>query len=519
MRPQKSSSAGTVFVSSLLVVCFVANNSVSAWLPDRWPGNILGRRYKTSSVRHANAGDQDGIPGLEKWRDFRAKLVRAEPSGKITTKVDEGWAYVSPLIEQGSVLLSAPNQRFSFLQHYFHKAVILIIRHSANGDIGLILNRPTDLTTQDVDLAFSDLPQDQLLKAFGLSSGSEPWRVRFGGDCQGLKRQDKPQEERTVWDSINGLIKQTAQQTRYFCLHTVDRLSHVSETVIDGMYLIDLSHARMLAQAGEADKDDFIIIVGYCGWGPGQLQAELDRGRSWTLVAADQKALLRALWDGGASGGAERPDGISQWQSLFDMANPGISSREAGCLEEEDDDLDGIVQHWMETRGLLATAVPHPQVLASVPSAVKQGTFTARLGGPAQYLHKGVLIVSKMTDRGATLILLNGPKIGVAKSGGDVCFGGTGESSLRSGTLFSVPDGLILGCLKIPKEAFEELIRLGAFELSSISLSELFTYPRQLRWAAAGGTLNTIRQAGLAALGDKVMYRWYEEFLGQVIWE
>merc|ERR1712232_1349675 len=79
------------------------------------------------------------------------------------------WAYPTPLIEQGSVLLSEPGCRFGFRQQYFQKAVILLIDHRPDFDMGLVLNRPTAITTAQL----------------GVPGPS--WLLCFGGDCQGLK--------------------------------------------------------------------------------------------------------------------------------------------------------------------------------------------------------------------------------------------------------------------------------------------------------------------------------------------
>lgn len=49
--------------------------------------------------------------------------------------------------------------------------------------------------------------------------------------------------------------------------------------------------------AGEVDKDDFLLLVGYCGWHSGQLQGELDRGDTWTMASVDPRSLLGQLRD------------------------------------------------------------------------------------------------------------------------------------------------------------------------------------------------------------------------------
>lgn len=42
-------------------------------------------------------------------------------------------------------------------------------------------------------------------------------------------------------------------------------------------------------------QDDFLLLVGYCGWGEGQLQGELNNQDTWTMASVDPKQLLGQL--------------------------------------------------------------------------------------------------------------------------------------------------------------------------------------------------------------------------------
>merc|ERR1712061_629020 len=59
-----------------------------------------------------------------------------------------------------------------------------------------------------------------------------------------------------------------------------------------GVFLIDFHEARRLTNAGKAEGDDFLLLVGCCAWGPRELQQEVDSLDAWTLVAADLRAFL-----------------------------------------------------------------------------------------------------------------------------------------------------------------------------------------------------------------------------------
>ncbi|CAJ1376044.1 unnamed protein product [Effrenium voratum] len=57
-----------------------------------------------------------------------------------------------------------------------------------------------------------------------------------------------------------------------------------------GLFLLPFSRAQELVAMGRAKQGDFLLLSGYCGWGPGQLQEELRDGKSWVLAAAGCKA-------------------------------------------------------------------------------------------------------------------------------------------------------------------------------------------------------------------------------------
>ena len=89
--------------------------------------------------------------------------------------------------------------------------------------------------------------------------------------------------------------------------------------------------AKAKVAAGEADRDDFLLLVGYCGWGNGQLQDELDRGDTWTMASIDPALLLGQLREEQASlrrrlERAEQGeiftaddvgDGLDMWERLY----------------------------------------------------------------------------------------------------------------------------------------------------------------------------------------------------------
>ena len=60
------------------------------------------------------------------------------------------------------------------------------------------------------------------------------------------------------------------------------------------MFYTSFQAAQHLVELGAASRDDFTTFVGYAGWGPGQLQSEVDDG-TWAIASTDRTTLLREL--------------------------------------------------------------------------------------------------------------------------------------------------------------------------------------------------------------------------------
>jgi putative transcriptional regulator len=116
----------------------------------------------------------------------------------------------------------------------FSRTVIYIVRHRAEGAFGLVINLP-----------LGEIPIERALQPFGLEvpPGSGAVRVHYGG----------PVDER-----------------RGFVLHTPDWTG-------EGTTLLD-DHFAM-------------FCLGYAGWGPGQLDAEMTTG-AWGVAPADERLVF-----------------------------------------------------------------------------------------------------------------------------------------------------------------------------------------------------------------------------------
>ena len=248
---------------------------------------------------------------LGDWRDLRAKLVAAEQREKASSGGDssaaaaepEGFAFESPLIEQGSVILGGTRQEFGFAlrQQYFHKSVMLLLQHDDGFTRGIILNRPS---AYEID----------------------GWRVWFGGDV-----------------GEGGMFrgKDAKGDAEIVCLHSLvgEVASRLSIDIIRGVSYTTLEGAKALVAEGLAQRDDFWVFVGYAGWAPDQLQRELERD-SWFLASADGGLLLQELLRQGrelppVSSGVLPGDGLATWEKLMSsIRRMGEVERTRGSLED-----------------------------------------------------------------------------------------------------------------------------------------------------------------------------------------
>ena len=93
--------------------------------------------------------------------------------------------------------------------------------------------------------------------------------------------------------------------------------------MIRGIYWTTLDHATNLQKQGLASKEDFWVFVGYAGWGPGQLQGEIDR-QSWHIAAAHSSVLIQELI-AQAKVADTLEAGIGVWDKL--MSKIGLKER------------------------------------------------------------------------------------------------------------------------------------------------------------------------------------------------
>jgi putative transcriptional regulator len=136
----------------------------------------------------------------------------------------------------------------------FVRTVIYMIRHDADGAMGLVVNRP-----------LGELPAADVLARFGLDDEQArgTLRLNYGGPVE---------------------------PGRGFVLHTADHLPAGSEIVAGDVAFTGSPETLKLIARGTGPRRS-LIILGYAGWAPGQLEAEIQRG-SWATVPSDTALLF-----------------------------------------------------------------------------------------------------------------------------------------------------------------------------------------------------------------------------------
>lgn len=131
--------------------------------------------------------------------------------------------------------------------------VIYVCEHSPKGALGLVINRPTDLTLESL--------LDKIDLKLEISNDKNSF-VFFGGPVQ---------------------------TDRGFVLHAPAR-EYSSSIRFDGMALTT-SRDVLEDVAGGSGPDRVLVTLGYAGWGAGQLENELAQN-AWLSVASDPEIIF-----------------------------------------------------------------------------------------------------------------------------------------------------------------------------------------------------------------------------------
>ncbi|MFC0279186.1 YqgE/AlgH family protein [Falsigemmobacter intermedius] len=139
----------------------------------------------------------------------------------------------------------------------FEKSVILICSHSAEGAMGLILNKPLP------GLKFSELLRQ--LK-FTEEGSARPVPVQFGGPVE---------------------------TGRGFVLHSDDWRDPDGTMPVEGGYGLTTTHSVLSELAAGRGPQQALMLLGYAGWGEGQLEGEIARS-DWLVGEAAPDLIFSA---------------------------------------------------------------------------------------------------------------------------------------------------------------------------------------------------------------------------------
>jgi putative transcriptional regulator len=137
---------------------------------------------------------------------------------------------------------------------YFNKTVTYICEHNDEGAMGLIINLPVKITLNDL-LAQLDEELEQ-----------------------------NPKLEQQV------LTGGPVAQQRGFVLHSPQG-GWSSSLALSDEVMITTSKDILLALGTDKEPEQYMVTLGYAGWGPGQLEQEL-QANSWLTTPADNEILF-----------------------------------------------------------------------------------------------------------------------------------------------------------------------------------------------------------------------------------
>ena len=138
---------------------------------------------------------------------------------------------------------------------FFHRTVTYICEHNEEGAMGLIINLPVNVTLNEL---LSQLDAD---------------------------KKSLPSLEKMV------LTGGPVSPDRGFVLHSPQN-SWKSSLALSDEIMITTSKDILMALGTELSPPDYLVTLGYAGWGPGQLEQEIQEN-SWLTTPADSEILFK----------------------------------------------------------------------------------------------------------------------------------------------------------------------------------------------------------------------------------
>jgi len=176
---------------------------------------------------------------------------------------------------------------------YFNKTVTYICEHNDEGAMGLIINMPVNITLQD------------LLKQIEENDLEESKKKASAKKTDNKEEKQSEQESNNEQSSTAATVKDILldhsleqlvlsggpiSQNRGFVLHRT-QAGWKSSLALSDDIMITTSKDILMALGTKEAPEQFMVTLGYAGWGPGQLEAEL-QANSWLTIDADSDILF-----------------------------------------------------------------------------------------------------------------------------------------------------------------------------------------------------------------------------------
>ena len=183
----------------------------------------------------------------------------------------------------------------------FARSVVLLLEHDDSGSFGLVLNQPSELSYQEVasQLRLQSYRRvDERIWCGGpvapetgwvLHSPIQPGEKSAASEIDDDNAQSPSPLQRTTQSSLSDLKSKSIQ--KHIGKKSENSLvgAHQDGTsIVPGICLT--TSIDTLRKFGPNPPEHFRIILGYAGWGPGQLVKELANG-AW-LCSSINKALV-----------------------------------------------------------------------------------------------------------------------------------------------------------------------------------------------------------------------------------
>jgi putative transcriptional regulator len=169
---------------------------------------------------------------------------------------------------------------------YFNKTVTYICEHNDEGAMGLIINMPVNITLNDLlkQIEENDLEESNK-SATSQASDDE-------SESQLEQNNGSVIENIQLDHSLEQLVLSGGpiSQNRGFVLHRTQS-GWKSSLALSKDIMITTSKDILMALGTEEAPEQFMVTLGYAGWGPGQLEAEL-QANSWLTIDADSDILF-----------------------------------------------------------------------------------------------------------------------------------------------------------------------------------------------------------------------------------